>query len=225
MAKERPIIFSADMVNAILAGNKTQTRRVIKPQPDGTWARDENTGCHKMYPLDENVAGIPWWNIGGINGLPKCKYGSIGDKLWVRENCKAIELESGEDVIQYMSDMAIKPIDNTQESSDKWIDLHNYSNKRGATVPSIYMPRWASRILLEITDIRVERLNDISEIDAIAEGIEKHQTGLWLPCVEKGKAHIDPRLAYRDLWERINGDGSWSQNQFVFVIAFRRVYV
>jgi len=85
------------------------------------------------------------------------------------------------------------------------------------------MPREASRITLEVTGVRVERLQHISETDAIAEGIEQHMPGLWLPCSEKGKAHIDPRLAYRDLWESINGTGSWDANPWVWAIEFRRI--
>jgi len=198
MSKERPIIFSADMVNAILAGNKTQTRRVIKPQPDGTWARDENTGCHKMYPLDENMDGIPWWNIGGINGLPKCKYGKIGEKLWIRETYQSC-IQCGH--INYRASGQ-----NNCAACDATFGNWN---------PSIYMPRSASRILLEITDIRVERLNDISVIDCCNEGApiddghpqQTHAVQTW----------------YQELWEQINGEGSWSQNPFVFVISFKRV--
>ena len=222
MSKERPIIFSADMVNAILAGNKTQTRRVIKPQPNGTWARDENTGCHKMYPLDENMDGIPWWNIGGINGLPKCKYGTIGDKLWVRETWRT-----------YASLDDISPCNIVTGDGIKYEALGtNLPNDKGDYLfgmgkcrPSIFMPRWASRILLEITDIRVERLNDISESDARNEGII---VGGCLNCGESEPCKCDNPLpdardSFINLWERINGESSWSQNQFVWVISFKRV--
>ena|SRR3990167_3894037 len=199
--KERPIIFSADMVNAILAGNKTQTRRVVKPQrhPYG-----------EMLTPDEVAAEF----IGNTCAI-RCKYGKIGDKLWVRENCRAIELESGEDVVQYMSDMAIRSIEHTQDAADKWIDLHNYANDYGRIAPSIHMPRWASRILIEITDIRVERLKDISEVEAKAEGTA------WEACGSSQEGNH--KAGFASLWESINGAGSWNINPFVWVISFKRV--
>ena len=209
--KERPILFSADMVNAILAGNKTQTRRIIKPQPNGTWARDENTGCHKMYQLNENINGILWWNIGGINGLPKCKYGQIGDHLWVRETFHPVFSQEP----TYNNGMPIE-IDYaaTYKAGDRLVTPK--------WKPSIHMPRHASRILLEITDIRIERLNDISENDAIAEGIEVDEIG---HAVRKDDdiAWGSAKSAYAELWERINGECSWSQNPFVWVISFKRI--
>jgi len=190
MSKELPILFSADMVNAILAGNKTQTRRIIKPQPDhdaiitvgeiGT----SRGAAYIRYPME-----------GGITTRLPCKYGSIGDKLWVRETWRigAWNEDEGSIAVDYMADNYSRrewlevPSNDKEAFSKYWIQSTDDAIKSGLQTdsddryswdagkspcrirPSIFMPRWASRILLEITDIRVERLNDISESDARAE--------------------------------------------------------
>lgn len=145
-----------------------------------------------------------------------CPYGVAGNQLWVRETFSPIypqdpDYNEGKPIAY---DYAA-----TYQHGDR---LGDSLGIKKTWKPSIHMPRAASRITLEITGVRVERLQDISEADAIAEGIEKHMTGLWLPCREEGKAHIDPRLAYRDLWESINGTDSWDKNPWVWAIAFQR---
>jgi hypothetical protein len=201
---EKPILFSAPMVRAIMAGTKTQTRRIVKPQPeaqntvyppppDGEWL-----WRHKK--LD---AGYCHTNGDAMLRLmrPLCPYGVRGDRLWVRETWAP--LTKG---YAYRAD----PIWNAPPA-DRW---H----------PSIHMPRVASRITLEITGVRVERLQDISEADARAEGS---------PCVDEasGREVLFPdesrcgtfKLGYRCLWESINGRGSWDANPFVWVVHFHRV--
>jgi len=172
--KERPILFSAPMVRAILDGRKTQTRRVVKPQPNA----DNWTG--------------------------KCRYGQRGDRLWVRETWQSLVIHDG----LSPSDIPVGADIQYPATYDGWV-----SKRR----PSIHMPRWASRITLEITGIRVERLQDISENDAVAEGVE-----FWTPTVDVDPVP-SPRPAYRLLWESINGAGSWGLNPWVFVIEFKRV--
>ena len=191
--KERPILFSGPMVRAILEGRKTQTRRIIPDQ--------------SIISLRED--GTP----GKVQ--PRCPYGKPGDKLWVRETFRmfdsSIECACYDDC--RCASFHGKPIykaDGNLES--KW-------------KPSIYMPRWASRIDLEITNIRAERLHDISEEDAKAEGIEESEPGMWKSYNKRaGWESVNcPVTSYRSLWESINGVGSWDENQFVWVIEFRRV--
>lgn len=186
MVKARPIIFSAPMVQAILAGRKMQTRRVMKPQPNVGFRIGD---CHWVE------SGFSLWSDNGGCGCIeiKCPYGTVGDVLWVRES-----LENANDgALGY-------PVDGTWFPNTPWMWKKN-------KLPSIYMPRWASRITLEITEIRVERLQDISEQDAIAEGVQN--TIYW-------KEEHPPSICYSVLWEAINGKGSWNANPWVWVVEF-----
>jgi hypothetical protein len=173
--KERPIIFSGEMVRAILDGRKTQTRRIVKPQP-----------------VRENINGIPYFSNGFPIDYRNCPYGQMGDSLWVRETFG----ESGLNRIEYKA----YPKDGKDfRAVMRW-------------KPSIHMPRWASRITLEIVNVRVERLNDISEEDCLKEGVT-----YW----PHEKERIKERFSH--LWQSIYGQGSWGQNPWVWVIEFKRV--
>ncbi|WP_448645360.1 hypothetical protein [Pseudomonas mediterranea] len=209
--KERPILFSAPMVRAILDDRKTVTRRVIKPQPnwDGKWFQWEG---HAPNSKDGAVGGntieaadLMCWSS---------PYGKPGDRLWVRETCfindyretNVPEEERAETEIVYRADPL--PCWEGEESEIRWR-------------PSIHMPRWASRILLEITAVRVERLQDISRADIRAEGLQ---------CPpELASDDVSPNYrdwypaAWRELWESINGADSWTTNPWVWVVEFKRV--
>lgn len=209
--KERPILFSAQMVRALLAGTKTQTRRIVKPQPD-----DDAIITVGEIGTSRGAAYVRYPNEGGICSRLPCPYGQPGDRLWVREACQGWTFDiSGENVVRYPADGSFSQIETSINGADRWIELYNYRRKRGAIVSSIHMPRWASRILLEIAGVRVERLQDISIGDCCAEGApiadnEPHQTHAvhtW----------------YQELWESINGHGSWDANPFVWVIEFKVV--
>lgn len=214
---DRPILFSAPMVRALLAGTKTQTRRVIKPQPTGfiggPGVTMPNGTPAPLIPMDETVA--PFGRQ--IN----CPHGNPGDRLWVRETCRADELPDGLDGVRYLADDHFEPIKNTEDAADKWVAMHHYrgGNRRGLkgpTVPPIHMPRWASRITLEITGRRVERLQDISDDDLDREGLQE--------VIDAGVDHDGtPRDAWRALWSAINGPDSWAANPWVWVIEFGRV--
>lgn len=191
--RERPIIFSAPMVRAILSGAKTQTRRIIKPQP---------TPCIG--------GGINWYDKGrSFIGSPEnfrsyCPYGKPGDRLWVRETWGAWPHMLG----------------GVQRESLRYRADGEYQNEHGARRwrSPIHMPRWASRITLEITDVRVERLQDISGMDAKREGVS---VPAHLP---HDGADLDyARREYRRLWQSINGPGSWETNPWVWVIEFKKL--
>jgi hypothetical protein len=186
--KERPILFSGPMVRAILDGRKTQTRRVVKGLPYAPLAFAEFTAA--------DPSGF--WGFGHANNpihCIHCPYGETGDRLWVREtHCKY-----GGGFI-YRADYG-----NLTPISD---------GVGGPWKPSIHMPRVASRITLEIVSVRVERLQDISEADAMAEGVE---------CCSGWIGHAgEPRRIFCDLWKSINGPESWAANPWVWVIEFRR---
>lgn len=192
---ERPILFSAPMVRAILDGTKTQTRRVVKPAHKA-WI--EMPVTHQLGEWDKRP-------------LP---YGKTGDRLWVRETWAAPHSEDA------------RPPRAIQ--CDQMRIHYAASEDRGGLLwrPSIHMPRWASRITLEVTGVRVERLQDISEADAIAEGIEPTMPnpGHWNwrdYLIEGGQTHAV--LSYKTLWESINGPGSWDLNPLVWVVEFKRV--
>ena len=185
--KERPILFSAPMVRAILEGRKTQTRRVVKSNWD---AKDDDN-----WPMVMDEDGL-WFR-------QACPYGQIGDRLWVRE---AFFIDEGKGSVRYRASGHVSPFG--------W-------------KPSIHMPRWASRILLEITSVRVERLQDISEVDALAEGITESQIDTELKAAEE-MDQVEPnpaRCCFRYLWEDINGIESWADNPWVWVVEFKKVEV
>lgn len=188
--KERPILFNAEMVYAILEGRKTQTRRIVKPQP--VLISRKGSLFWSFNGTDLADAGQDWF-------LKQCPYGQPGDQLWVRESCRAEELSDGKDVVRYFDGVCI-PIENSPESSEKWLNLYSYNGKRGATVPSIHMPRWASRITLEITNVRVERLQDISEEDALKEGVFGDECLIDTPHFSDQPT---PKMCFAQLWDSI----------------------
>ena len=203
--KKRPILFSAPMVRALLDGSKTQTRRVVKFNDRlGRWDAD---GCYVVQP--DTIAKTPWtehsirWNIA-------CPFGQPGDRLWVRETWWHDEEDNS---IIYRVDANSDIVDvNKRETG-----LAKYNWR-----PSIFMPRAASRITLEITAVRVERLQDISGADAQAEGIVPDGDGGW-HLADTRHYMGDPISSYASLWEYINGADSWDLNPWVWVIEFKKV--
>ena len=201
--KERPILFSAPMVRAILEGRKSQTRRVVKDT--GLYAIEDHHGAETAMRERRNLA-------------TRCPYGQPGDRLWVRETFQPLFADGVEN--HWETDWKTgKGYAISYPATD---GIHEYldadDNLSDACKPSIHMPRWASRITLEIASVRVERLNDISEADCIAEGCAGGHGAI------PGYAYAaTPFEHYRALWESINGPGSWDMNPWVFVIEFRMV--
>ena len=214
--KERPIIMSAAMVRAILDGSKTQTRRVCnaaRVDGDEIDYRDED--------------GWPLRYIEGAGDLrAACPYGVAGDHLWVRENGwqrpdrTARMMREGADTWQaYYFDA-----DGCTSASDI-ADFKEWGFKRR---PSIHMPRWASRITLEVTHVGVERLGDISEQDAIAEGmpsiVRNNRVRYGLAHWPQHRWHCtSARGAFQALWQSIHGEDSWKPDTWVWAVAFKRV--
>lgn len=202
--KERPIIFSAPMVRAILEGRKTQTRRIVKDNPVDIvtliGADDKPTGeyglCFHPSVIERRVS---------------CPYGQPGDRLWVRERGWMAP-----------SKTAFTPYVGNERSSPPL----NPDNLPYKACPSIHMPRWASRIDLEITGIRVERLCNITPEDCWAEGLEAWlENDDNLPKYEDGSPgkYMNEKTAFRALWQSINGPGSWIENPWVWAVKFKRI--
>jgi hypothetical protein len=234
--KERPILFSAAMVRALLAGTKTQTRRVVKPQPA------KSSGTHRGYPLElmANDWAWPHPRTSGattISNRPNgplgweihCPYGQPGDRLWVRERFTPLPMQAPtENPSRWQILYAAGGAEEREAPAGYNPMLYNYERWS----PSIHMPHWASRLTLEITGVRVERLQDISEEDAQAEGIERvggeFSCTPWrnyrIGCPDEMRSHCSARSrSYMTLWESINGPGSWDANPWVWVIEFKRV--
>lgn len=214
--RERPILFSAPMVRAILAGTKTQTRRVMTRQPsDDTTVVVERfnqtmVDRHGDEQPGPEVFGA-WWHD-GESGL-KSPYGGPGERLWVRETFAHIYTGNGTPDARRSDDVVYR-------ADGHGIDSYAF----GPWCPSIHMPRWASRITLNITGVRVERLQAISEEDAGSEGVD-YDPGeggvFWVP----GLGCDSDRAAdsFRQLWESINGTASWDANPYVWVVSFQRI--
>lgn len=205
--KERPILFSGSMVRAILAGTKTQDRRVVKPQP-GEGAHVETMRASLTRSGSKPVFAATW-DAPSDDGstMSLCPYGQPGTKLWVRETWAVPHRYDGHGP----SNIPVLGVRTHYAATEE----------RGGLRwrPSIHMPRWASRITLEITGVRVERLHDISEADAMAEGVNVHPDHHGKPRT----SIYSPVQAYRALWESINGQGSWAVNPWVWVISFHRL--
>jgi len=201
--KERPIPFSGEMVRAILEGRKTQTRRVVKPQP---------AGAAMMRFLSGKEAEVVWRDYGGQAW--RCPYGVPGDRLWVREGfgvCIGQDVQHAAGIprkencggIVYRAGPSLRCRCGRLNCTDYWR-------------PSIHMPRWASRITLEVVGVRVERVQDITDDDAVAEGIDAEEN--------KYDGHKIPRVNFSGLWDSINekrGYG-WEVNPWVWIVEFKR---
>ena len=200
---EKPILMSSPMVRAILEGRKTQTRRVAKKQPisgdvkptkdDGIWSSQTERSVVSYF---------------------SCPYGQPGDRLWVRETFQHTCDVKGDACVRYKADgKAMHSWANDSGEGD-WVKVSGecvpVDNPHWK--PSIFMPRWASRITLELTAVRVERVQDIGEDDAIAEGIERD-------------AMCGPLSWYQTLWDSINAKRGfgWAVNPWVWVIEFRKI--
>lgn len=208
--RERPILMSAPMVCALLSVAKTQTRRIAKFPSWVTSVIGEGIyfvgqGDHPTgqceHPKCAHIRGESMFTM-------KCPYGKVGDRLWVRETWYSLDGTSKPDGLAFRADGEVPYI--------KWRS-------------PIFMPRWTSRITLEITDVRVQRLQDISDEDCIAEGIRYvPQLGImracgWQDYSGKTVGFLSPKDSYRSLWESINGAGSWALNPLVWCISFCRV--
>jgi hypothetical protein len=214
--KERPILFSGAMVRAISNGSKSQTRRVIKLRlnNNGSYLHAGNHDLAHKQIVEFREQNGRWFGLSGYTTLASavCPYGNVGDRLWVRE-CFAF---NGCMANAKLSDF----IDSEYVLKEHLVYRANadgYDEAVQGWRPSIHMPRWASRINIEITGIRVERLQDISEADALEEGVT------FSVPVKPGRAERMARDAYADLWESINSHGSWDANPWVWVIEFRRL--
>jgi hypothetical protein len=226
VSNEKPILFKDDMIRAILEGRKTQTRRIVKPQP-------EQPGPGYYFDAYNGGPQWNWWDKDHrqhLGQIFKCPYGKPGDRLWVRETFSASEFMD----CRYRADgqqfLNVNGKDTNTPCEVKW-------------TPSIHMPRWASRITLEITDVRVERLQDISEEDAIAEGAQRFpdlpgknpwgQDDRW--SMEQPNSVDDclgsARSAFGNYFCKLAGNAPkgihdprpWDANPWVWVIKFKRI--
>lgn len=219
MVTERQILFSGPMVRALLDGSKTQTRRVVKPQPELLGERGED--CRVKIGAVSHSGPTRYM----LDRLAEfgCPYGVPGDRLWVRETwgCPPADhplVKDGRkpqqgDRIVYAANPA-----------DAWQWRGGPGCSDFVWRPSIFMPRWASRIMLAITDVRVERVQDISVADARAEGISEYghefRDEKWFPGDDMYRNSSSPEN-YARLWDSINGkDAPWASNPWVWVIAF-----
>jgi len=225
---ERPILFNGAMVRAILEGRKTQTRRVVNPQPtidcmgNFCW-NGSNYGQDGKGPHIRAIASpIPSSKTKRV----LCPFGRTGDRLWVRETWNWFDPAE----IPENRRGARAPFTGCQGPREiPWVasyaadgNLEHAHLGRAIWRPSIHMPRWASRITLEITGVRVERLQDISESDAVAEGVD-HILAAEAVGKAPSRANVLPAAihGYAHLWESINGTGSWEANPWVWVVEFK----
>lgn len=192
--KERPMLFSGAMVRAILDGSKTQTRRVVKPQPS-----HEIAACEGGVGFFERKPNPP---SSGYDVF-KPPFGGVGDRIWVKETFGFALYFPRPGAVVYRADGKHEPA--------------HKSLRGGRWKPSIFCTRKASRITLEIVSVRAERLQEISEADAKAEGVQPSES------VEMKDGSPCYSLPYQILWNQINGVGSWAANPWVWVVEFRRV--
>jgi hypothetical protein len=202
--KERPILFSGAMVRAILDGRKTHTRRVLK-------SSTEFKGPYNPEYIQAHKDSKGWESI--------CPYGKVGDRLWVRESFRMFDATKD----CYHDEVCACPV---KHGNPLYMADEDYE---GPWRPSIFMPRLYSRITLEVVGIRVERVQDISASDALAEGIERSQRVKGMAVIKNddlgGYDVVKPVYAFYRLWDSINAKRgySWESNPWVWVIEFKRV--
>ena len=243
--KEHPILFNGAMVRAILDGRKTQTRRPIKPQPPESW--HPTVGAFHPTKVDRNGIEFPGKAVFGASDEEfGCRAPfAVGDRLWVRETWGLCaygdptdfyqDPVSAEGLIYDPGSASIFAKLGSRDAFSRcnieyradWVGHEEDCHWR----PSIHMPRWASRITLEVIDIRPERVQDIPQSDALAEGIDHRRATGMSPggsgtfCVGKNHHASTPRESFALLWESVYGKGpfAWANNPWVWAVTFKRV--
>jgi len=203
--RERGMIFNADMVRAVLNGSKTQTRRMLTPRHLELIGLAARSGeCYPLESGQQHANSQSYYR-------EFCPFGAVGDRLWVRETFSVVPRTA------YAASEGVQQVICPDDSHEAAIFRAGWEHSSGGIRwrPSIHMPRWASRITLEITGVRVERLRDLSEEDAKSEGVTPPAGGV-LP----GWEH---RINFRELWMSIYGADNWEANPWVWVIEFKRV--
>lgn len=227
MAVERPIIFQAEMVRAILAGTKTQTRRVMKPQIE---IRHDPDAYYWSHPKYDNGMGVHYFHSERISTSVRklvegcCPYGKPGDRLWVRETFRPISVgDMMVAKVEYRADDAQIEIENSLVAADRWRELgppephHEAPDKWARWRPSIFMPRWVSRIELEIISVRFQQVTAISVADCFAEGMT------WAREIDE----LLPRAQFARLWDSINAKSGhpFVGNPWVWVVEFNPIKI
>lgn len=247
--RERPILFSGPMVRAILDGRKTQTRRLVTPQPAPNAPNDGGT----VWVRQAEGLHVPYGTVGHLTVREKtglrCPYGVPGDRLWVREtwycdHCFERDYETtrrtyvgrtltdAECEAEWRGNEATGSLLFYRADGEAGQQFEQLEHPTGRIwKPSIHMPRWASRLTLDVTSVRVERLHDISEEDARAEGVERYPEPFTLgwrnyepePSFESISYHPTARESFASLWRSINGAESWESDPWVWAVEFRRM--
>jgi hypothetical protein len=243
--KEHPILFSSPIIRAILESRKSQTRRIIKPQPE----LSESVGfVWKGRAFGKAISGGEEGTRNNfirshIGKSPVCPYGVPGDKLWVKEAWRVgnthdertpnqiwehlTEIGRGVTVLYEAGGWrSIAPVERVEVKYEYDKPMPGWAGRKRS---SMFMPRLFSRITLEITDVRVQRLNEISDEDCIAEGIDYDKgtmhcaNYLDLKDDERIGRWLGPKGSYASLWEKINGKGSWDANPWLWCLSFRMI--
>lgn len=221
--KERPILFTGQMVRAILDGRKTETRRIVKPEPAYPNAfdclrREQSDVNQRVYIFQPNAQmASDYWKMPFVKG----------DLLWVKET-HFVEITGdftydveGLKLSQWAPELIKEAIIHYRATTE----LKNPDDWRWCA--SIHMPRWASRITLQVVSVHAERLQDITDEGAIAEGMDPEgscrQDQYTDGSYARSYTELSPRDLYAELWDRINGEGSWALNPWVWVIKFERI--
>ncbi|NAU32592.1 hypothetical protein EE082_24015 [Klebsiella pneumoniae] len=221
--KERGVIFNGEMVRAILHGRKTQTRRIVKGT-DGAvkFCKEWDINGEEIFVVlgEKDHTGM-----NPVLGALSCPFGAVGDRIWVREAFRVHSLATDVATLAYKASERNSWAEQTHRVP---VAVCNKPATPEKWTPSLHMPRWASRILLEITDVRVERLNAISEEDAEAEGIDMealYGSQDCYDCIADHNMTGRPTVtgAFKHLWESIYGEEGWKSNPWVWVIEFKRV--
>lgn len=221
--RERPILMTPENAQKCHEGTKTQTRRIVKPQPPEDFGKILGPEMYAPVKADKFGEEYPGEDVFGVYSYDGewgavFPYGQVGERIWVRENGwerparTPKMLRDGADTWERFYFDALLDSGEAEE-------LKGYGFKRR---PSIHMPRWACRTVLEMTEVRVERLQDISDADALAEGVSV-KPDAEIAARVAGPPETGARMEYFALWESIHGAGSWAQNPWVWVIAFRKV--
>lgn len=220
ITKERPILFSAPMVRAIREGRKTQTRRVFSPERMVIEANPPRGFCYETFALRKGeLVSTGMGPFYPNHWLHYCPYGAPGDRLIVRETWGVVNGLNH-----------VKPSDLPRDIPIIYRATSEHPHEPGMRWrPAIHMPRWASRITLEVVSVRVERLQEISPADAISEGVERRHSdtyhGFYKDYMNEGygRGCTFPNDSFKTLWQSINGPDSWALNPWVWVIEFKRI--